>query len=669
MTRHRPCSLLIVLLLGACRGPDGGPVIDSPPASQTVVDGAAVNFVVTASGQAPLRYQWRRDEMDVANATMPALNLSSVRYTDDGARFSVLVTDAAGASVQSPVAVLTVTPRASVITQQPQDVSVQVGEQAAFEVVVTEGSAPVTYQWQRDGAALAGATAARLSLPVVALADDGARFGVLVTNPAGTVTSTVATLSVSAIPRAPMITTQPQPQSIFAGQTAQFTVLATGSAPLTYQWQRDGVAIAGATSESYTTPQAGLADDGALFSVIVSNATPPAATSMTALLRVSRAPSPVAQVLAHSASTLVRLEDGTMWHWGQNISQGTGKAVRVTVSGMDFTDVSQVSGRGTHVLARRTDGSVWGWGTPNNQGEVGNGSLNAQPEPGPVFLSPGVPLTGIASVTAGQQFSVALRTNGTVVAWGLNQLGLLGDGLGDSSYSVSLVPVEVIDSTTDGGLSGVTMLAAGERHTIALRTDGTVWAWGANSNGQLGDGTLTFRNKAQPVETGPGVALGSVMAIAAGQRFSLAVKTDGTVWAWGQAGPHLCRSDFNVQQRPQQVLDAQGAAFTGAATVAGGLNSTSILKTDGTVWSCGQNGSGQLGDGTSLTRTSPTQVVDDAGVPFGSVDQLSLTFEHVVVRRADKSVWAWGSDGSNQLGSAATGSMSSIPVQSTTTSP
>src|SRR5207249_7397835 len=142
------------------------------------------------------------------------------------------------------------------------------------------------YQWQRGGVPISGATLASYTTPPTTSADDSAQFTVVVSNTAGSVTSSVATLTVTPAPVAPTLTTQPASQTVTAGQTAAFSVTATGTAPLSYQWQRGGVPISGATLASYTTPPTTSTDNGAQFTVVVSN-TAGSVTSSVATLTVS----------------------------------------------------------------------------------------------------------------------------------------------------------------------------------------------------------------------------------------------------------------------------------------------------------------------------------------------------------------------------------------------
>src|SRR5262249_51269710 len=168
---------------------------------------------------------------------------------------------------------------------QPANQIVTAGQTATFSVVAS-GTAPLSYQWQKNGANIAGATVASYTTPATTSSDNGSTFLVVVTNSAGTVTSNPATLTVNG---PPAITTQPASQTVAAGQTATFSVVATGTAPLSYQWQKNGANIAGATSASYTTPAATTSDSGSMFIVIVSNSVG-TVNSNGAILTVNSAP-------------------------------------------------------------------------------------------------------------------------------------------------------------------------------------------------------------------------------------------------------------------------------------------------------------------------------------------------------------------------------------------
>jgi hypothetical protein len=256
------------------------------PVSQTVNVGQTATFSVTAMGMAPLSYQWRKNGTAVSGATAASYTTPATVSSDNGAQFTVVVTNSAG-SATSNAATLTVNGSAVApsITTQPANQTVNVGQTATFSVAAT-GTAPLGYQWQKNGTAISGATAASYTTPATISSDNGALFKVVVTNSAGNATSNAATLTVNGSAVAPSITTQPASQTVNLGQTATFSVAATGTAPLSYQWQKNGTAISGATSSSYTTPATVSSDNGAQFTVVVTNSAG-SATSNAATLTVS----------------------------------------------------------------------------------------------------------------------------------------------------------------------------------------------------------------------------------------------------------------------------------------------------------------------------------------------------------------------------------------------
>ena len=204
----------------------------------------------------------------------------------------------------------------SQITTQPANQTVSVGQSATFSVLAT-GTPPLQYQWRRNGAPIVGATGSSYTTPATVIVDSGSSFTLVVTNVTGSITSSAATLTVTATPitpTAPQITTQPANQAVSVGQTATFSVVATGSAPLQYQWQENGSAIAGATGSSYTTAAAASADTGSSFTVVVTNSTG-SMTSKAATLTVT------ATVSAAAAGTDVMTYKYDVMRTGQNLTE------------------------------------------------------------------------------------------------------------------------------------------------------------------------------------------------------------------------------------------------------------------------------------------------------------------------------------------------------------
>ena len=260
------------------------PVITRQPSGTSVAAGQSVALSVEVSGSPIITYQWRRDGVALAGATSATLNLGAVSAGSAGS-YDVVVANSAG-NVTSRPAIVSVTAAAiaPAITAQPVSLTVTPGSAATFAVTAT-GSALLAYEWRRDGVAVPGATESTLFLPAVYATSAGG-FSVVVSNSAGSVTSSSATLTVSSAAAAPAITTQPVSQSVAAGGSATLLVAAMGTAPLAYQWRKDGTAIAGATRDSYALSFFTAAAAGS-YSVVVSNSagsvtSSPAAVSLAA---------------------------------------------------------------------------------------------------------------------------------------------------------------------------------------------------------------------------------------------------------------------------------------------------------------------------------------------------------------------------------------------------
>ena len=244
------------------------PSITAPPGKLSVVAGKTATFSVVATGSATLAYQWKKNGADIPGATRNPYTTPETTIADDGAEFSVVVSNSAG-TVTSSNATLTVTASAVApsITGQPFAKTVTAGQTATFTVEAT-GTSPLRYQWKKNGTNIDGATDSSYTTPATSMDDNGVEYLVEVSNEAGTASSSVGILTVTT---KPAITTQPAAQTVISGQTAKFTVEAAGTPTLRYQWKKGGTNIEGATGSSYTTPATQLADSDAKYSVEVSN--------------------------------------------------------------------------------------------------------------------------------------------------------------------------------------------------------------------------------------------------------------------------------------------------------------------------------------------------------------------------------------------------------------
>jgi alpha-tubulin suppressor-like RCC1 family protein len=315
--------------------------------------------------------------------------------------------------------------------------------------------------------------------------------------------------------------------------------------------------------------------------------------------------------------------DGNVWAWGKNTYGELGSGSQID----SFTPVAahplqgfvHVSSGAEYAAGVKNDGTVWAWGS-NLTGNLGpDASISLTPVQIPN-------LDSIMSVQAGLTHTFALKNDGTLWGWGSNGVGQLG--FGNKSAPVAS-PIQVPQ------MEAVVGVSASYYHSLALKQDGTVWAWGDNSNGQLGDGTLVEKLSPQQV---PG--LGSIIAISAGPYLNLALKQDGTVWTWGNVnlGP-LGDGNDTGSSVPVQV-----AGLSGIISVEAGNGFGMALRNDGTVWTWGYN-SGQLGEGTTQTALFPVQVSHLSGVA-----EIVAAEDSVFAVKENGSVWVWGNNWYGGLG-------------------
>lgn len=368
--------------------------------------------------------------------------------------------------------------------------------------------------------------------------------------------------------------------------------------------------------------------------------------------------------------------DGTVWAWGDNgYGQiGNNSTVKslfpvqvLNSSGTGpLTNIISVAAGDAYALALKSDGTVWSWGY-NGEGELGDGTIVSESTPIQVHGVGGVGfLTDIVSIQAGYYSSYALKSDGTVWAWGNNHNGQLGD----NTTTQSTTPVQVLDSTGFEFLTEITKIAVGvdvlDSSVYALKSDGTVWAWGFNGNGELGDNTVIEKHLPVQVLDSSGVGyLTDVVDIAAGEAYVLALKSDGTVFGFGWNDNGRIGDGTRIERHlPTKVVGVGGSGYLAdIISISSGFNSSYALKSDGTVWSWGVNSSGCLGDGSGAAKITPVQVhgVNNLGY-LTNVISVSGGNNAVSVLKSDGTVWSWGKNNVGQLGNNTTTS-SNVPVQ------
>lgn len=430
------------------------PAILTQPAAQSVTVGQSASFSVVASGSGPLSYQWKKNGVTISGATAATFSLSNVT-TADAASYSVVVSNPAG-SLTSTSVILTVNalPVAPSITSQPASQSVTAGQSVSFSVTAT-GSGTLSYQWRKNGTAIFGATSATFTLATTVTADAGT-YSVVVGNAVGSVTSASATLTVNAAPVGPSITSQPTSQAVTAGQSVSFSVAATGSGTLSYQWKKNGTNIPGATSATFTLSIASTNDVGT-YAVVVTNSVA-SVTSVAVTLAVSPAPvapsitlQPKAQsVTAGQSVTFTVAATGTaplMYQWKKDgWDLGVANSPSVTIASVSNADAGSYS-----VVVSNSVGQV-----SSIQVSL---TVNALPVPPSITAQPSA-----QSVTAGESasFSVGATGSGTLsYQWRKNGVNLAG----------SSSPVFTVPSTTSadtGSYSVVVTNAVGSATSVSV---------------------------------------------------------------------------------------------------------------------------------------------------------------------------------------------------------
>ena len=294
--------------------------------------------------------------------------------------------------------------------------------------------------------------------------------------------------------------------------------------------------------------------------------------------------------------------------------------VLITLLSFIMSGYAQRIATGYHSLLVKNDGTLWAWGY-NYYGQIGDGtSGSSNNKTAPVKV-----LDNVAQVAAGDYHSLAVKSDGSLWAWGYNYNGQIGDGTSGSSNNKT-APVKVLDN--------VAQVAAGGSHTLAIKTDGTLWAWGYNYYGQIGDGTSgSSTNKTSPVKI-----MDNVAQVAAGDSHTLAVKTDGSVWAWGNNNSGQLGDGTSASKTtPVKIMDG------GVEKVAAGSSNSYFLMTDGRLLACGNNDYvGQLQTGTTWAVFNPVEIMQD-------VAQVAAKNNNAICIKTDGRVMAWGDNRYRQL--------------------
>ncbi len=341
---------------------------------------------------------------------------------------------------------------------------------------------------------------------------------------------------------------------------------------------------------------------------------------------------------------IIQATENVAYAWGFNSSGQLGdntvvsRISPVSVIG-GFTDWISASAGRYHNVGVRANGTLWAWGV-NSYGRLGDNTTASKSSPVSVVGG----FTDWISASAGREHSLGVRANGTLWAWGNNGTTLpIGGLLGDNTVISRSSPVSVV-----GGFTDWISASAGRYHSLGVRANGTLWAWGHNGSGRLGDANTL--NRSSPVSVVGGFT--DWISAGGGGEFSLGVRANGTLWAWGANS--LGRLGDNTTISRSSPVSVVGGFTDWISASAGGYHSIGV-RANGTLWAWGFNSSGQLGDNTVISRSSPVSVVG------GFTDWISASAGryHSLGVRANGTLWAWGRNSYGRLGDNTTISRSS----------
>ncbi|MEY5014798.1 MAG: hypothetical protein RIS92_1156, partial [Verrucomicrobiota bacterium] len=693
------------------------PGVVKQPVATSVGLGGSGSLSVVASGSGPLSYQWYKDGVAMSGKTGAVLGVSGVVKGDEG-MYKVEVSNTfvgETRKVESVEARLTVVEPA-VIGEQPVGFEVWEGGGGTLKVVVSGGTAPFTYQWYRNGVAVAGATSTQLVLSGLKGAQAGS-YTVRASNLGGVVESAVAEVKVYV---GPSVSVQPKEVIGYGGSSVSFGVVAGGSGPLSYQWMKDGVELSGATEKDLVIGSVGGGDKG-MYKVVISNTflgVTKRVTSREVALLVATLPTefveqPVGGVVANGGT--LRVETRTAL--GGISSGGLYKVVwQKVVGGVVTKDIVTADGvsvrsweEGGYVKSRMevnrnavVSGGVMAEGVGgayrvmvrigNDLGMADSAAVSVSgnastqsivfPEIGQKAAGSGAfgLGVGLSPSTNGLSAEVEVLAGGDVIEFtgaqtvkpvagkaGVVVIRARQNGKATVRSAEDVVRTFMV--MPEGGLYGKMSVSRrlndgvlGSVHGVGVKADGSLWAWGGNGSGQLGlGGGRVGETVLVPEVVG---SWSDWEEVSAGDNFTVGIRrsevlvggvsqTRRTLWAWGgNESGQLGVGDVGMRAEPVQV-----GVLTDWVKVSAGRDFVMGLRSDGSLWGWGSNGSGQLGNGTMVGSRVPVQV--------GALKVwkgVSAGRGHVLGVRVDGSMWAWGWNGFGQLGVGTTRD-SAVPVR------
>ena len=326
-----------------------------------------------------------------------------------------------------------------------------------------------------------------------------------------------------------------------------------------------------------------------------------------------------------------------LWTWGSGFfgrlgNRGTTGSISTPITTFSGgTNWKQVSCGTLYAATIKTDGTLWAWGS-GSDGRLGNASITGSISTPVTTFAGG---TNWKQVNGGSGHTAAIKTDGTLWTWGNSSYGRLGNGVTTGSISTPI--------TTFAGGTNWKQVSSGERHTSAIKTDGTLWTWGLGNNGRLGNGT-TSGNISTPVTTFAGGT--NWKQVSSGGYHIVAIKTDGTLWVWGAGSNGRLGNGVTTGSISTPITTFAGG--TNWKQVSGGDTYSAAIKTDGTLWTWGYGNLGRLGNNDTTNRSTP--VTTFAG--GNNWKQVNSGTTHTAAIKTDGTLWAWGSGSDGRLGNA-----------------
>ncbi len=311
------------------------------------------------------------------------------------------------------------------------------------------------------------------------------------------------------------------------------------------------------------------------------------------------------KISAQPESVSLIKDDGSLWSWGANSNPQSDDKSDQTSPRKIMDNVLSVS-KGSHSAVIKTDGSLWTWGS-NGCGELGDGTNKTSKTPKKV-------MDKVAKVSAGNEYTAVIKTDGSLWTWGANNYGQLGNGKIDVSPEAGIKPFKV--------MNGVADVCTGFDYTAAIKTDGSLWVWGQNWAGQLGDNTT------KPCYT-PKKVMDNVEAVSIYSSHTAVIKTDGSLWMWGgNRWGQLGDGTQTSSNKPKKVMEDVIAVSTN-------IGFTAAIKKDGSLWAWGDNDGGQLGNGNTIESSKPVKVMED-------VVAVETSSRYILAQKIDGSLWMCG---------------------------